>query len=968
MFAFGSFKLFPVQQGLFESDRPVALGGRAFALLLALVEHAGELASKETLLALLWPNAIVEECTLRSHLAAVRRALGCGRDGKRFIVTVSGRGYRFAVPVTRFEQAVTKAGSLQPQLPVRLTSLVGRQQEIERVGHYLASGRMVTITGPGGIGKTTVAVAVANALSKNYPDGVRLIELPPTADDAGLAAYVATQLGLGSSGESPASTISHAMRERRILLIFDGCEHVLPSSAALAEAILRQAPGVDLIATSREPLNADGEWEMRLGPLDTPPMPATLAAAELMAFPAVQLFVERAASGSNELAPGDFDLKIVSEICRRLDGNALAIELGAGQVATFGVQGLADLLGHPFLLQMPGRRTALRRHQSLRDTLDWSYQLLPAEQQWLLRQLSVVVGSLSLESCCAIAGPVPKRGIVIADLIARLVAKSLVSSDIGSNGPRFRLLDVTRVYAHELLGAEGEAQAALMRLASYLLAALDRPDITDPSAVGNLRLALDWAHSPAGSAVTALKLTLSAIPYWYRLGLIGECREWTERAIQLATVTPSAKYETMQLYAALAGILMNSTGAGPELAAAANRTLALANELDDPEHRLCGYWWLWVDRNNSGMHDEALEIAHLFAAAAEKMGDSSYVTAGNRMMGISLHFTGDQAGALLHLDRVLAVRALARPTSCKVPDQFDQRVAALCYKARVLLLMGAPEQAMRVAAESVAEAQATGHPSSLAYTLCEGACPVALATGNLEKAGEFVALLLDGFQQPGFELWRSLGQSYEAWLRLRKNEVQDRLALVRLALTELRSRQFSPSYTMALGSLAHALGRLGATAEGLEAIEDAFDHSQRAGDRWYSAELLRIKAELLVAHKGPNARTAALTLLHEARAEARRRGALAWELRVETSLVFLGEPATELAAVYGRFSEGYATDDLQTARRVLQDRQAHDLGSQPGRFMICASHTDDNRTDSILPSFHSEKADTAIERTSASGE
>jgi predicted ATPase len=854
--------------------------------------------------------------------------LKCGANGSRYILTVAGRGYRFVAPVSKPVEPVESARELTSGLPARLTSVVGRDDEVRRLQAQMRECRLITITGGGGVGKTTLGVEAARGLLDDYPGGVHLVDFGPVSEQALVPTHLAATLGFANVVEDPTERVVAALQDRRMLLLLDGCEHVLVAVATLAESLLKGAPGIDLIATSREPLKAEGEGVFRLSSLATPSEEDALDEDHAQSYSAVQLFLERSSGAVMHRPKETHDLSIVAEICRRLDGNALAIEIAAGQLETFGLRGLVDLLDDHFLLLMQGRRTADRRHQTLGDTLDWSYKLLPTDEQWLLRQLSVSVGVMSLQSCCAIAGPSPEPGAVIADLVSKLVAKSLMAAEVGSDGARFRLLDVTRAYALARLREAGEYQVAIHRLSVHVLNMLARPDLRCLGVAPNLRVVLDWAHSPDGNREIALRLTSAAIPYWFSVGLIEECRIRIEQALAVAKTVPSLQQETMELQFGLAGVLVNTIGAGAQLAALANEIRTRAEQLGDVDFRLRALWALWVEHTNSGMHAEALVVAQQFADVAAGPDPSAYEIAAQRMLGISLHYTGDQQAALVHLDRVLAAFNMPEQSARNIPFQFDQRVSALCYRARVLHVLGFHEQAMKVASDSVAEAQALGHLPSLAYTLCEGALPIAINIGNARVAEAYVRLALDSSRDPGLDLWQKIARSFEEWLWFRHGEVGESNTALRVALIAMRSVRFDPIYTLALARFAEALGRSGALVEAFGAIEQAITRADQGGELWCRAELLRIKADLLMCKHGSSSRDEALSLLHEARDEARARSELCWELRIAISLIRLGEPTQELEAALQRSTEGFGTDDFVTALNLLS---RPDPNSQHGR-------------------------------------
>jgi DNA-binding winged helix-turn-helix (wHTH) protein len=328
-FSFGPFRLIPERQLLVGGEKPVTLGARGLELLHALVEHSGELVSKDELIARIWPDTCVSESNLKVQIAALRRALGEGRRGDRYIATVSGRGYRFVAPVERHgtSHAHHETTASEHNLSLGWTRPLGRDNIIDALLLELPVRRLITIVGPGGIGKTTVALALANMLLKSYRDGVWLVDLATLRDPDRVPSAIAAALGIPAEGGTKA--LPFILRHKNMLIVLDCCEHLIDAVASIAGDIVSAAPELHVIATSREPLRANGETVRRLGPLATPLEGEPLTVAEAIQFPAIQLFVERATTAHQGFDLNENNVKVVAEICRRLDGIALAIELAA---------------------------------------------------------------------------------------------------------------------------------------------------------------------------------------------------------------------------------------------------------------------------------------------------------------------------------------------------------------------------------------------------------------------------------------------------------------------------------------------------------------------------------------------------------------------------------------------------------------------------------------------------------------
>ena len=540
---FGRFELQARHRRLLHDGDPVTIGARAFDLLLALVERRERVVAKTELLDLVWPNLVVEENNLQVQVSSLRKLLG-----PQAIATIPGRGYRFTAVlagavdgnpsvIAPSPTPAATTGSAPPKLltnlPRELPPLYGREADLQALRSLLDAHRLVTVVGAGGIGKSRLAQAAAHSLAGRWIDGAWMVELAGLADPGILPNVVAQALGITMAGQlAPLDELVAGMAQRTVLLVLDNCEHLLDAVAALVHAVAQGAPNVTLLATSQEPLRVPAEQQYRLVPLA---VPAETAMSGARAYGAVALFEARARAVDPRFALNDKSLAVVIDICRRLDGLPLAIELAAARVATLGLGPVRDKLDARFKLLTGGSRATFGRHQTLRAALEWSHNLLNDAERAVFRRLGVFAGGFTMELAQAVAGDAQLDEWALLDHLSALVDKSLVVADAG-DPPRYRLLESARAFALEQLAA-GETADMLKRHAHTLCKFLERVDGANLDCelrsdqytaqvlpeLDNLRAARAWAQGESGDPVLAVAFAAHASSL---IDYAVECVEW----------------------------------------------------------------------------------------------------------------------------------------------------------------------------------------------------------------------------------------------------------------------------------------------------------------------------------------------------------------------------------------------------------------------------------------------------------
>jgi predicted ATPase/DNA-binding winged helix-turn-helix (wHTH) protein len=928
---------------LLADGAPVELGSRALDVLLVLIEAKGAPVSKDELLSRVWPGAVVDEHNLTVQVNALRRALGADRD---LIRTIPRLGYCFTGAISDGATkgpaaAVPQRLSSPSNLPASVESLIGRAAELDELRDLQARCRLLTLTGPGGIGKTRLALELARQLSGRFEDGVWLVELAPLTDPEMVPVTIAAVLGLqlGVGAHSP-ERLGAALAGRNMLLVLDNCEHLIEAAARSAEALLRAAESLRILATSRELLRVDGEFNFRVPPLAVT-NETTTDADIISTCGAVELFLARARGANVRFTAGAADLRVIGTICRRLDGIPLAIELAAARAASLGIDTVATRLDDRLGLLTGGRRTALPRHQTLRAALDWSYDLLSEPERSVLRCLAIFAGDFTLAAASAVASGEGTAGTQALECMIDLVTKSLVAGDHTPGERYFRLLATTRAYAFEKLEESGDLEAVSRRHAEYYLRLFrdaERQWETGNAAewaatygrhVGNLRAALSWCFSSTGDAAMGVALAAASAQLWLELSMLVECCAWTGKALESLDAGVRETRTEMVLQCAFGYALMFTKGLGEQARVALQRADQLAERLGDIDYRMRALAGLASSCHRLEDFEDGVRIGLTAQQVARDSNDPFAQSTADWILGVSHLFLGHFDEALEtagRTRRLTAAPAVRRAHMVRLGR--DGYISASCTVAQVLCMKGLLDQSAELAREVRAEAQRDDHPLSLCLALAWCGCQIPLWLGDVETAAHCVAVLKDQSLRHDLTSYSAFAIGFEGQLCAEQGDLNSAERLLRSCLERLRlSRSgFYPAFS---STLAEILVRAGRGRESREIATEAADRAEKRHHFWLLPEALRIRGEALLANGLVEAADASLRRSLEL---ARRQGALFWELRSTISLArslvvpSSGDAARDLLRrVCDRFTEGFETADLRAARQLLAEHSAGEL-------------------------------------------
>ena len=917
--SFGSFQLDATRLELSEGGVRLDVGARACALLLVLLQRKGEIVSSRELLKAAWPGVTVDEVNVRVHVTALRKVLRDGKDGARYIHTIPRRGYRFVgeVAFAQLHVSAAVARSTETPAPQLLGSLVGRAEALELLDGELSSRRIVTIVGPGGIGKTSLALALAATRAHRGEECV-FVDLATATAGAHVAESVFAALALQGTPEDLLSYIVGVLRKRSLLLILDNCDQVIDGVARLANDVARGTAKVRILATSREALRAHGEYVHVLGPLETPSSMAVPTAATVLEYAAARLFVEAARAHAENFRLDDDNAGVIGEICRKLDGIPLALELAAATTDFLTVRELNERVDDRFVLLTRGRRTAPPRHKTMLDALEWGHTLLSASAAATMRRLAVFPARFTLADAVTVAADpdLPASGVL--DGVAELQSKSFLTADISGDAAEFRFLETIRAFANAKLITASERDAVHRQHALHTLEMLSRMRGQRVSldqrrrdgwrVVDNLRTAHDWAKSPQGDRRIAIHLLSASFIIWSSLNLQTEfITRARETLVSLPEETPESLSHEMAVQIALV-FALSATQQVPSASLqrlclmSATRAVELADHVGSAKDRIRARWAAVGATIEAGRHSALIEHAVALERLVAPLPSGPLVDRSTYLRSLAHHAVGRFAESL----DIVGVSGAKEVNPQTIRASIGESLARRALIARNLWLRGDMTAARELRDEGLAAPLDRTDPYDALFFLTSCAVSIALWDRDFDRAKMIIATLeriAVETSRPGFAAYvPTLDAACE---RLQKSRGPYGAGPV----------DWSPP-TMALADAMTGIHGSFHRADDIERI--------RLEPNWAASEHLRAAGEHVLVRGAAGCREGAEALFREALAVAVEQGSLFWELRAAVSIARLwrlrGEADAapqEIVGIVNRFGSHESCADLNDARSLL---------------------------------------------------
>lgn len=930
---FGPFRLHGDHRRLFCGNEEVQLGGRAMEMLVTLARNKGEVVSKDELYNAAWPGIFVHEANLKVTIASLRRALREYSPAENYIRTLVGRGYWLSDQVSgsspRIANLPIAANSQFPEL----RTVIGRDAEIAELRNRITANRLTTIVGPGGIGKTTVAVATVQLLEDDEGGLFTFIDLSRATGEEFVIPSVAAALGISSVSQDRLEAISSILARRKALLLLDTCEHVLNAVAHFCDVVLANTGDVRIIATSRQALRAKREEVFWLSPLEVPPPGRTYTAEQVLRYTAPQLLIERA-SEKGKYVLDDGDASAVAEICRRLDGSPLAIELVSPRLTSRRAPDVLEELGDRFITLVGRDREGPPRQQTLLATLEWSYALLTMSEAAVLRAVSVFMGTFDMDAVLSIIGRHGLDPMAVFDAIAGLRAKSMLSVEQMGGGMRYRLLDSTRAFAGDLLEASGELTDVMAAYARYILDILARANAdqaslsarrwhtTYASRADDLRKAVNWALFLRSDPLLGMQLVSMGLPLWHELSLSEEARRYCEQALaEFDRISCSDLALKLKLLVGLATVSSYISADAEKAIETFKTAIQLSREVADTSAECKALGALARYQILPGQQTVARETLKALKRVAMRSNNLSALWEHEHLLTELDIIRCEYPSAIARLEKL---RRELRGAADGAGSRFD-----LDPKLRTENTLGGLQWLgstrpgtgfKRIKAVSKAVSK-IDHGWTIIFCYTRGALFVLCECQEYALAKHYAELLKETIYRHGMPAWIPLVNCFSEVLDAMTGVRRDPNGLM-TAFDELRNGLPQIGRHLYFAQLIRALHTIGHVTQAVRILDYLFEIGPQ---RSMVPELLRLRA---INERSLGSDENAVSTLQQALQAAEENGAWGWRIRCATDLALLlkermliDDAKRVLEPVYGQFKDGFDTPDLQRARNLLTELQ-----------------------------------------------